>query len=482
MGNSATKEHRACVPDHTSPSHARDPRNSSFAPLTGPPANSQRRRDSDGHQRADLLTALGIHNAAAVARAETAVEPRRETKQERDARRLEKDRASRLKERQRSMKCEHVDGGFLVTHGVYTGMEDFCKPIVRYLMIERRLAPFWRGLNEHQEAWTENQLVLAARGLPVPAADAVPSPVPDVNPETATGRESEIALPHDPYVNEQRLEARLYKDVDECSICYLYYPPYLNKTRCCDQSVCSECFVQIKRPDPHRPESADNAEEEAEFISEPAACPFCRLPEFGITYEPPPFRRGLVHASCGEGTQNPEGPRERSNRQRAISLSADSASVITTDQVRPDWETKLISAQNHYARRSAAATALHTAAYLVNNRSHELDHRAFGMLSRRGFFRRPQGSEAPANSDTVDGRSRVRVDDLEEMMLLEAMRLSMASEEERQRREDKDARRLARRQDKENRRQPSSDTVEAGPSLSSSGGPLTSGPTQTRDM
>lgn len=63
------------------------------------------------------------------------VETRRESKQEREARKLEKERVNRLKERERSMKEEHVDGGYLVTQGVYTGTEDYNKPIVRQLMV-----------------------------------------------------------------------------------------------------------------------------------------------------------------------------------------------------------------------------------------------------------------------------------------------------------------------------------------------------------
>lgn len=66
-------------------------------------------------------------------------EVRKETKQEREARRLEKERVAREKERERSMKEEHVDGGYLVTQGVYTGTEDFSKPIVRQFMVGRPL-------------------------------------------------------------------------------------------------------------------------------------------------------------------------------------------------------------------------------------------------------------------------------------------------------------------------------------------------------
>lgn len=48
---------------------------------------------------------------------------------------MEKERLAREKERERSIKEEHVDGGFLVTMGVYTGTEDFSKPTVRQLMV-----------------------------------------------------------------------------------------------------------------------------------------------------------------------------------------------------------------------------------------------------------------------------------------------------------------------------------------------------------
>lgn len=64
-----------------------------------------------------------------------APEGRRETKQEREVRKAEKERVARVKEREKSIKEEHVDGGFLVTMGVYTGHEDFSKPVVRQLMV-----------------------------------------------------------------------------------------------------------------------------------------------------------------------------------------------------------------------------------------------------------------------------------------------------------------------------------------------------------
>lgn len=177
------------------------------------------------------------------------------------------------------------------------------------------------------------------------------------------------------------MEAYLYREPMECPICFMYYPPYLNKTRCCDQPICSECFVQIKRPDPHPPEHEQPGQprptmEEAEtLVSEVAACPFCVTPEFGVTFDPPPFRRGLAYAN--QPTANPfkmatsatssQTSLQSHERRRTISISATAPQVITTDRVRPDWAKKLADARAHALRRSAAATALHNAAYVLGN-------------------------------------------------------------------------------------------------------------------
>lgn len=450
-------------------------------------------------------------------------------------------------------------------------------------------------MNDHSDSWTENQLVAAARGRPIPAPDEIPfeeepKPVSKAEPETKSletninnltvpissrsqslnsdtssnlspsqssfppgamnppqpssssgstlfrGRAKtlaalttasknsqtdmtprEINLPKDPYVAGQPLEAYLYKDASECPICFLYYPPYLNKTRCCDQAICSECFVQIKRPDPHPPEHADpttpqnpraentNAEvvDPEEFISEPAACPFCVQPEFGVTYDSPPFRRGLTYVN--QASNHPLANRSsamssesslgsvlsnrgcisptNATRRRTTSVSATSPFVITTDRVRPEWHQKLAAARAHTARRSAAATALHTAAYLMGNRGQESDGRNPGPFGRRGILRRTSGVDNPgtnsahlnmlalmseryAASDAArddegepsmtpgprGSSRRHRMDDLEEMMMMEAVRLSLASEEDRRKREEKDAQKKAKKKDKEDKK------------------------------
>lgn len=330
----------------------------------------------------------------------------------------------------------------------------------------------------------------------------------------------ELQLPRDPFVNGQPIEVNLYKDASECPICFLYYPPYLNRTRCCDQPICSECFVQIKRPDPHTPEHGEpgsNApeaanggerpeQEESQLVSEPSACPFCVQPEFGVTYASPTFRRGLTYAADASARPSPNITSPVSStsslasatlapipgRRRATSLSATDPTVVTTDRIRPDWAQKLANARAHAARRSAAATALHTAAYLMNSGSGS-DSRGIG-LGRRGLRRATHGDSGRSGSPALnalaflterqdrtprapapapgtapdtdsaeegagagagniapprDSSRRTRIDDLEEMMMMEAIRLSLASEEDRRRRDEKEVRKEAKRREKE---------------------------------
>jgi len=314
----------------------------------------------------------------------------------------------------------------------------------------------------------------------------------------------EVQLPNDPNVNGQPIEAFLYKEASECPICFLYYPPYLNKTRCCDQPICSECFVQIKRPDPHPPEHHDDdpntanndnnnnqsPSDEFMLVSEPATCPFCKQPEFGITYDPPPFRRGLTYANHANGhpLANVTSAMSSSSsinsqslgsankhKRRATSLGANEPNVITTDKIRPDWAKKLADIRAHALRRAAAATALHNAAYVLGNVENAS---RFGLGRRRRTLfggDSPGGGESSAanvgallaaahrqdptanhdtagQSDLFPGRHssrRSRIEDLEELMMMEAIRLSLAAEEERKRKEEKEAAKQAKKEEKQ---------------------------------
>lgn len=130
MGNSQTKESRPSVTPRR--------RSQQWSP---PPAAGVRSPSRDRHQQEGSRSTRGSRPDISILGLggnhdrDAAQEARRETKQEREARRLEKERHARAKERERSMKEEHVDGGYVVTQGVYVGTEDFSKPVVRQLMV-----------------------------------------------------------------------------------------------------------------------------------------------------------------------------------------------------------------------------------------------------------------------------------------------------------------------------------------------------------
>jgi len=137
MGNSQAKEARP----GSSRGHGRSSsnRNPSSPTASGPEETPRHGRSGSGvygsrsgrGSRHDL-SFLGIGSNT---ERDPALEPRRETKAEREARKLEKERQLRAQERERSIREEGIDGGYLVTLGTYTGPEDFSKPVVRQLQV-----------------------------------------------------------------------------------------------------------------------------------------------------------------------------------------------------------------------------------------------------------------------------------------------------------------------------------------------------------
>lgn len=192
-----------------------------------------------------------------------------------------------------------VDYGHLTPQGVYTGTRDWNHTIVTQLIVDRKLAPFYRPLEEYSDDWDDAQILAARREPPDseatnPDASARPDSRDGGRPPNSTKRSPN---PKDP---ARFPEAALYRDAVECPICFLvcssrlfvflaeshaiqYYPANINHSRCCDQTICTECFVQIKRIEPTT----------THLVSEPAACPYCVQDNFGVVYSPPSWRTGI---------------------------------------------------------------------------------------------------------------------------------------------------------------------------------------------
>ncbi|XP_075476329.1 E3 ubiquitin-protein ligase DA2L isoform X1 [Primulina tabacum] len=67
-------------------------------------------------------------------------------------------------------------------------------------------------------------------------------------------------------------------DLEECPICFLFYPS-LNRSRCCTKGICTECFLQMRTPNSTRPTHMSGS---AYLNSE--RCPFCKTSNYAVEY------------------------------------------------------------------------------------------------------------------------------------------------------------------------------------------------------
>jgi len=116
---------------------------------------------------------------------------------------------------------ETVDFGYLTPQGVYTGPRDWNHAIVTQLICSRRLAPFYRPLEDYDDSWTDDQILAARRNPPeveqssdstrAEASQALPA---SASSKSHTKRPSTLKDPAKP-------EAAIYRGAVECPICFL---------------------------------------------------------------------------------------------------------------------------------------------------------------------------------------------------------------------------------------------------------------------
>jgi hypothetical protein len=122
----------------------------------------------------------------------------------------------------KSTQGETVDFGFLTPHGVYTGARDWNQQIAGQLIVERRLAPFYRPLEDYSDDW-DDEHILAARKF----SEGEPHHDNAANDHRASsGRDSPPSLKStksrlgkEPVVRPT--EASLYRGAVECPICFM---------------------------------------------------------------------------------------------------------------------------------------------------------------------------------------------------------------------------------------------------------------------
>ncbi|KAI0049707.1 hypothetical protein FA95DRAFT_1515390 [Auriscalpium vulgare] len=340
----------------------------------------------------------------------------------------------------RGQHDDTVDFGHLTPQGLYSGPRDWNETVVGQLIIDRKLAPFYRPLEDYEEAWDDEQ-ILAARREP-PASAEYESRSDAASTASKPSHHKRASVTKEPSRNP---EAAIYTDAAECPICFLYYPANINRSRCCDQAICTECFVQIKRAEPTV----------THLVSEPACCPYCVQENFGIIYTPPVWRTGIGSDGSLSPTwpESPKGSphslesRSRPGKQRRRkSYGHTDPEVVTTDQIRPDWEAKLAAVRAAATRRANRRIIMRQVGDrlipvgVTSGRVHALPDMStvadagtveVGSGSGRRSRRRQQQPEL----NQLLGSMGLGGQDLEELMVMEAMRLSLVEHEEQQRKE-----------------------------------------------
>ena len=118
-----------------------------------------------------------------------------------------------------------VDFGSLVSQGVYTGPQDWNQAIAAQLIVQRKLAPFYRPLEEYDESWDDEQILASRKELPENTETAshseTASATSSSKPDVGSSFRSHGKRPSTQKEAAKLSEAVVYRGAVECPICFL---------------------------------------------------------------------------------------------------------------------------------------------------------------------------------------------------------------------------------------------------------------------
>ncbi|KAJ1959300.1 SNF1-interacting protein [Dispira parvispora] len=303
-----------------------------------------------------------------------------------------------------------VDGGFFEPVGVYAAEEqDFDRRVVRRLILDRKLAPFYQGAEDSEATpptsstanpvkSTQSAVVRNNTTLTLPAAPgrcSQPSPTQCQTYDQDSCRRSRTAT-HSPTLTTEE-ERTLLRRVCECPICFLYYPQNINYSRCCHHPICTECFVQFKRQEP---------------ILAPTR---------------PPSQNSLARHDTSQFAyrRSTDETNQRQSRSRSRSLNHNDPGVVTSDDIRPQILRRISDRERAPPRHSGIFPTRRLLPQVNSTRR------------TRHHDRSGEGHPAaPATNVGTNYRGYLQAmhhmgADLEELMVMEAIRLSLAEQQDR---------------------------------------------------
>jgi hypothetical protein len=120
-----------------------------------------------------------------------------------------------------------VDFGYLTPQGVYSGTRDWKEEVVTQFIVDRKLAPFYRPLEDYDSSWDDDRILAARKEAPVPAEHEGAGPRSDAS--SPTTKSTHHKRPSVSKELPRNAEAAIYRDATECPICFLVRLfPHLN--------------------------------------------------------------------------------------------------------------------------------------------------------------------------------------------------------------------------------------------------------------
>ena len=225
----------------------------------------------------------------------------------------------------------------------------------------------------------------------------------------------------------------------------------------------------MKRAEPHYPTNDDETNptptpqnlnlNPMNLVSDPVRCPFCVKPDFGVVYNLPtwlPQERRLDVPPREIATSPLHSEHHLPMDKREEMYPPGHERVVLSDNIRPDWYQALAHRRRVEARRLATATALQQALAVAGQRRRGSNVRPsmpYGGVGAVGVGSAQQGivgagagggGEQRRIGRRVDGIVRITRDEADEMMLQEAIRQSLQTqEEERVKREEEERKKNA---------------------------------------
>lgn len=190
---------------------------------------------------------------------------------------------------------------------------------------------------------------------------------------------------------------------DECPICFMFYAGGLNQTKCCHKGVCTECFLQIKKPGAPLADSI---------------CPFCNRARFTVIFMGPKSRE--------------ERMKEEMEEQKVLELQE----KIRQEEIERDLERDKQKRQerDQDANKRDTQERVRTQKKATHTDGSEFGARSKGA-SGSGGPKQASGrsSDASTQGSAAGGPQFLPISppgtspeqDLEDLMLMEAIRLSL---------------------------------------------------------